>query len=444
MATAIIMPKQGQSVESCIITKWHKQKGEKVSIGDVLFTYETDKATFDEDAKIEGTILDIYFVEGDDVPVLVNVCVIGNDGENTKEFAPGTDSSGDIDKVSLVNDSSPEHKIARTSAHYEESADGDIVRISPRAKNAADKTGVDYRGIGGSGAHGRIIESDINKLLSNNTIITPAAKDDYLASGMRTEGTGLRGRIITADIVSGSNDLTISGQEYETVSFTGIRKLIAKSMQNSLTTTAQLTLNSSFDATGISNYRKTLKESKSELGLSKITLNDLLLFALSRVLLQNKTLNAHCVNEKILLYKNVHLGVAMDTDRGLMVPTIFNANLKSLKQISDEVKQYAEQCKKGTINPDSLKGGTFTVTNLGSLGVESFTPILNPPQTGILGICNISHKAKEVDGNIVIYPAMGLSLTFDHSAVDGAPAARLLKDLKEFLESKGDEKWNTI
>jgi len=159
------------------------------------------------------------------------------------------------------------------------------------------------------------------------------------------------------------------------------------------------------------------------------------LYAVSRTLLNHKELNAHFMDDKMLLFNTVNLGVAVDTERGLMVPTIFNAERKSLNEISKEAKVLISECQKGTINPDLLKGGSFTVTNLGTLDIESFTPVLNPPQTGILGVNTIVQRVKEVNGEYVYYPAMGLSLTFDHRALDGAPAARFLKELKTNLEN---------
>jgi pyruvate dehydrogenase E2 component (dihydrolipoamide acetyltransferase) len=151
--------------------------------------------------------------------------------------------------------------------------------------------------------------------------------------------------------------------------------------------------------------------------------------------MKHKSLNAHMLKDKLLIYNDVNLGVAVDTDRGLMVPTVFKANRMSLNEISEVVKGLVDDCRRGAINPDLLKGGTFTVTNLGSLGVEAFTPILNPPQVAILGVNSITYKVKPIDGDFKYYPAMGLSLTFDHRAVDGAPAARFLKELANNLEN---------
>ena len=232
--------------------------------------------------------------------------------------------------------------------------------------------------------------------------------------------------------------------ESRTEKHTNIRKVIARSMQASLSNMAQLTLNTTFDATDILALRSRLKKAaekglNSEQGFALAetvpTLNDIILYAASRVLLRHPSCNAHYDDEKMTFFKHVNMGVAVDTARGLMVPTVFKADSMPLAAMSRSVKELASACQKGTISPDALKGGTFTVTNLGTLDVESFTPVINPPQTCILGVCTLMTRVREKDGVISTYPAMGLSLTFDHRAVDGAPAARFLKDLKLALEN---------
>jgi pyruvate dehydrogenase E2 component (dihydrolipoamide acetyltransferase) len=174
-----------------------------------------------------------------------------------------------------------------------------------------------------------------------------------------------------------------------------------------------------------------LKESTESLGLQKITINDLILFVVSRTLPQHPHLNALFSDDTIFQHKNVHLGLAVDTPRGLMVPVIRQANILSLKQISEEARRLASACVEGKIAPDELTGGTFTVTNLGSFGIESFTPVLNPPQVGILGLGNVNLKPVEVDGEVQFIPHLGLSLTINHQVVDGAPAARFLQALSQ-------------
>ena len=443
MATPVIMPRQGQSVESCIITKWNKQVGDKVAVGDLLFTYETDKATFDEESQVEGTLLAILHEEGDDVPCLENVCVIGAEGEDVSQFmaaAPAPEAAAQSETAAPVQpEAAPAANAAANTAQVaSKAAEGDI-KISPRARAYAEKTGVDYRYAVPSGAEGRIIERDIVALREQGVMVTPAASGEYLAGGSRIEGTGIGGRVSVEDLSAPAAAAqpvdAVQAPEYEDVKLTNIRKVIARSMTASLSSMAQLTLNTSFDATELMAYRKKVKENGEKLGLANITLNDMVLYAVSRTLPNHKDLNAHLLEDKMRYFTNVHLGMAVDTERGLMVPTIFNANKLSLNDIAVEAKKCAADCQKGSINPDKLSGASFTVSNLGSLGIESFTPVINPPQTGILGVDNIVTRVKEVNGQIKTYPAMGLSLTFDHRALDGAPAAKFLKELAANLEN---------
>ena len=434
MAKVVIMPRQGNSVESCIIAKWHKQKGDKVNVGDLLFTYETDKATFDEESSLEGTLLEMFFEEGDDVPVLTNMCVIGNVGDDISEFIPAADDEENVEEVQQqVTDAKVEEEKTITATK------ADVNKISPRARHKAEKTNVDISYASPTGPNGRIIERDIDELIKSGVKITPAAKGEYV-KGNSYEATGIGGRISTVDLQRGPLEQITSTKgemvdEYIDVKTTNIRKVIAKAMHNSLSTMAQLTLNTSFDATSILNYRKMIKANGEKLGLSNITINDLVVYATAKTLLNHKTLNAHNMEDYLRVFNTVHMGIAIDTERGLMVPTIFNCDLKTLDNISIETKALAEQCREGTISPDLLTGGTFAVTNLGALGIESFTPVVNPPQTAILGICGLETKIREVDGEIKTYQAMGLSLTIDHRAVDGAPGARFLKELCANLEN---------
>ncbi|MGI5850525.1 MAG: dihydrolipoamide acetyltransferase family protein [Caldicoprobacterales bacterium] len=405
MAIPIIMPRQGLSVESCIITKWHKEKGDTVEIGDLLFTYETDKATFEEESQHSGVVLDIFFEEGDDVPVLSNICVIGEEGEDPSIYSPHTEEK----TQEFMQDQTEPTEKEEVDFHGDEqekaALNENIIKVSPRAKNLADREGIDITEAIPTGPEGRIIERDILTLMENERPLIPS------------------------ETIEKESEL-----DYEEVNVPNIRRVIARTMHESLMTSAQLTLHSSFDATDILDFRSNLKDKGEKFGLGRITLNDMILFAVSRTLLNHRNLNAYFLGDSMQLFNRVNLGVAIDTPRGLIVPTISNADTKSLNEISQEVKELNEACQSGTISPDLLRNGTFTVTNLGTLGIESFTPILNPPQTGILGVNCITHRARETDGEIEFYPAMGLSLTFDHRAVDGAPAARFLNELVENLE----------
>jgi pyruvate dehydrogenase E2 component (dihydrolipoamide acetyltransferase) len=318
--------------------------------------------------------------------------------------------------------------------------------ISPRAKNLAERSGADLRQAQASGPKGRVIERDVRQLIDADKRATSAA--GAYPAGLA--GTGIGNRVSVADTTAPVAEPALvppaaaaPAADSYTEKHSTIRKLIARSMHASLASLAQLTLNASFDVSDILALRSRLKQAaglglKAEQGFALVeavpTINDILLYAVARVLPRHPACNAHYDDEKMTYFRHVHLGVAIDTPRGLMVPTVFAADQLSLADLSRAVKDLAAACQKGTISPDALKGGTFTVTNLGVLDIESFTPVINPPQTAILGVNSIVTRVRETDGVLSTYPAMGLSLTFDHRAVDGAPAARFLKDLKQVLE----------
>ncbi|MDO4475062.1 MAG: 2-oxo acid dehydrogenase subunit E2 [Eubacteriales bacterium] len=224
--------------------------------------------------------------------------------------------------------------------------------------------------------------------------------------------------------------------EYTDVKFSGVRKATAKAMTTSLSTMAQLTMQRSFDATAILNLRKELKANGEALGMPNITLNDIVMFAVAKVLMNHTDLNATIPQENVLRkFTNVHLGMAVDTARGLMVPTIHDANKMTLAELCREAKSLAKTCQEGKATPDMLAGASFTVSNVGSLGIETFTPVVNPPQVAILGVCGTQTAVKVVNGEIKTYPKMGLCLTFDHRAIDGTPAGKFLKELCTALEN---------
>ena len=421
LANPVIMPRQGQSVESCIITAWHKKKGDTVAEGDILFSYETDKSAFDEKSLFSGTMLAVLCEEGDVVPCLDTVCIIGNEGEDISALtgtAPAEKEAAEETAQAPVVAAAPVSTATETT-------EGERIRISPRAKGLALKSGVDMTAVVPTGPHGRIIERDINAALDKGAVSTISAVEDFLA-----------GKAPAAPAVKEAEAAAvapaIAEAEYEEVPMSGVRRAIARSMHASLSEMAQLTLNASFDATALMEWRKTLKAGGEAMGLGKISINDMVMYAVSRVLLDHPTLNATLVDNTMRLYKHANVGMAVDTDRGLLVPTIFKADTLSLAEFAKATKTAATKAREGALTPDEMSGGSFTVTNLGSLGVESFTPVINPPQTAILGVCAVTNRLK-ADGTV--YPAMGLSLTFDHRAVDGAPAAKFLKDLCTSLEN---------
>ena len=455
MATPVIMPRQGQSVESCIITKWNKQVGDSVAVGDILFSYETDKAAFDEEAKEAGTVLAIFFSEGDDVPCLTNVMVIGKEGESFAEFdpngasaAPETPAAPAAEAASAAAENTEAEEIAQPAVIV-----GDM-HISPRARALAEKSGADLSKVVPTGPDGRVIARDVQKLIDSGLIVTAAARAGYQGGA---EGTGLGGRVSLRDLEKKSEPapapaaaapaaapapavaLGAPVDDSYTEPMSNMRKVIAKAMMTSLSSMAQLTHNISYDATEVQAARKLFKEKGEKFGMEKISINDIIMYVVARTLAmpEHKALNANLIDDgKTMKYfRGVHLGMAVDTERGLMVPTIFNADKMTLKQLSATAKKLAKECKEGKISPDYLRGASFTVSNIGSLGIESFTPVVNPPQTGILGVCAITNGVRVEGGEIKVYPKMNLSLSYDHRAMDGTPASKFLVDLKNNLEA---------
>ena len=417
MAEGILMPKAGISVESCIIGEWFKKIGDKVGVGDILFSYETDKAVFECESTASGEILDIFFQKGDEVPCLVNVCAVGNPGEDISALRPaGSEASSAAPLAAAAEARAAAPEVPAAVPVQQTAVSDGAVHASPRAKGLAERSGVDASLAIATGPNGRIIERDVRRLMEQGTPVQTTVSP------------------VSISAPAAAPTAAPAIPEYEDIKFSGIRRAIAKSMTESLSTMAQLTNHFSFDAGKILAYRKELKGAEGD--ISKITLNDMILFAVSRTLLSHPDLNANLINgDTVRRFRHVNLGIAVDTPRGLMVPTIFGADTMSLLEISKETKALAAQVREGSISPDKLKGGTFTISNLGALGVEMFTPVINPPQTGILGVCGTQTRVREKDGNITTYQAMGLSLSYDHRAVDGAPASRFMADLMKNLES---------
>jgi pyruvate dehydrogenase E2 component (dihydrolipoamide acetyltransferase) len=397
MATVVTMPRQGQSVEACIITKWFKKKGEQVTAGEIIFSYETDKAAFDMEAPVSGTVLEIFSGEGEEVPVLANVAVIGTEGEETSSFRPSAAGKA------VENSGLPEQQQVKASVKSVSSAgmaEGHL-RISPRARRMAESAGIDVNELRGSGPNGRIVASDI-----------PAA-----------------GSKISSSSQAGYSDVPLSN----------IRKLISSAMYSSLRDSAQLTHHMSADARRLLASRKAIKEAvASTKKTADITLNDMICMCVIRALKKHPAINSHFLKDTLRTFNNVNLGIAVDTPRGLMVPAIAMADKMDITGLSAALASAAEKCRKGNADPEMLRStaASFTVSNLGNYGVEMFTPVINLPQTAILGVCTITYRPADTgDGTIGFVPVIGLSLTYDHRAIDGGPATLFLREVKNEIES---------
>ncbi|MBA7566541.1 Dihydrolipoyllysine-residue acetyltransferase component of pyruvate dehydrogenase complex [subsurface metagenome] len=427
MATPVIIPKLGNTVESCIVGSWKKKEGEKIKKGDILLEIETDKTTFEVEAPADGVLLRTFFKEGDIVPVLTNIAVIGDKGEEFESYRPKPEEAKkELPEEPVKEKDKEETKIPTIEKEtiVEQKAAGEedwtSRGISPRAKQFAKTHSVNLDGIVGSGPHGRIMERDVIKYFHT----TP--RPSSLAVKLLDEGWTHKGTY------SGNGGMIIRepGKRLST-----IRSTIAKHMHSSLIETAQYTITISARADAILSLRKKIKSITTEHSLPNITINDMVMYAVIRTLVSYPELNAEFIDGKVYQYKDINLAFACDTPRGLMVPVVKSAQQLSLEELSLAVEKLSNEAVSGNIAPDDLTGGTFTTTNIGSMGIEYFTPILNTPQVAVLGICNIDLKPVKTGEGVQFIEHIKLCLTVDHQVIDGALAARFLVALKENIEN---------
>ena len=422
MATAIEMPKLGNTVEECLLTRWRKQKGDSVAAGEIVAEIETDKATFDLPSPVDGSLLETFCAEGDLVAVFTNICVIGRPGESVEEFRPREAAALAPSRPAGQAEASaaaPEDRPARRTGE----PPGRIF-FSPRARRFAAEHGFYPAGITGSGPGGRVLESDLRELYH------ASAKPSLLARKKLAEGYEIRGETAGIDRLIRAADL---GEP--PVKLTGVRERIARRMWESLQLTAQYTLTASADAAGLLALRRKVKAAPPDKGLPDININDMIMFACAKALAAQPELNAGFVDGKLYQHNEIHLGFSCDTPRGLLVPVVRSCEKLTLAELAQKVKPLAGAAASGEISPDDLTGGTFTVSNLGAFGIESFTPILNPPQVALLGVNAIELKPVRKNGAVEFMDRIGLSLTVDHQVIDGATGARFLAVLREKIEN---------
>lgn len=432
MPTALILPKQGNSVESCVINRWLKQPGDAVTEGEPVCEVETDKASVEVLATAGGVLLAQFAKEGDDVPVMTAIAAIGAAGEDAGALAP----HGVGPASGVLRPASSTAAVAETGGAGGESphvgtASAATGGASPRARALAKERGVDVAALTGSGPDGLVVIRDVQAAPR----LTPAAQT--VAGVLPAAGTGIGGRIIADDRAHGTQD---AGRKTQDAAFTdvpvkGVRKIIAERMRGSLAGSAQLTLTAVAKADVMQAWRARAKVHFESLHLPPVTINDLILFAVSRVLPRFPALNAHWLGDRVRQFRAIHLGMAVDTEKGLMVPVLRDVQARSLASIASEARTVAKTCQAGKIAPDQLQGSTFSVTNVGALGIETFTPVLNTPEVAILGVGAITLRPYQGASGIDFIPSIHLSLTIDHQALDGAPAARFLQALVQTIEA---------
>ena len=387
MATPVELPKSGNTVEECVIGRWVKQAGDAVSPGDVLAEVETDKATFEITAPVGGTLLATFFPEGALVPVFTTVCVIGEPGEavaSPEPLAPTAVSASPkplapTAQASLTASPEPLAPAARASAP-----------LSPRARKFAAERNFEPPAIIGSGPGGRVLEQDVRKSYESARAATPFARQ------------------------------------------ASTREVIARFRE--VATPAQYTLHASADAGQLLSMGARAKEIARAHRTQEISIDVLVTFCTIRALLETPDLNAELIDGAIVRHRATHVGFACDTPRGLLVPVVRDAQDLSIGALARRMNELAAGAIDGTISPDALLGGTFTISNLGSLGVEWISPVIIPPQVAILGVGAIHAKPVRTGVGVDFINAIALSLTCDHQAIDGAAGARFLRTLAEKIE----------
>ena len=430
MAKTVVMPKLGLTMKEGKLVKWYKQEGDKIKLGDKLFSIETDKITNDAEATTDGILRKIIITAGKKVPIMEPVGIIADKDENIDSLLSELTLGKDLSEESTKK---VEQK-AETKEIYKEKVPGEKVRISPVARKLAEKENIDYENIEGTGPKGRIVLEDVERAIEDKkkVLTTPTATAFAQQMGIDIGSISKDGRISKDDIIREDKQAwynLIANPTDTREEMSTMRKIIGERMSESAQTAPAVNFTISVDT-------HKLKEIRVDLNVdANITYTDLIVKITSKLLLEHPMLNSSIDGEEIITRNYVNMGVAVALPEGLLVPVIRNAHVKEIREISEEIKDLSYRAKTNQLLTDEIEGGTFTITNIGMFGIESFTPIINQPESAILGINAIIDEPKVIDGCICIRPMMKLSLTADHRTVDGAVAAAFLSKLKEALEN---------
>ncbi|MDA1760706.1 dihydrolipoamide acetyltransferase family protein [Bacillus cereus] len=392
MAVEVVMPKLGMAMKEGIITSWNIKAGDNVAKGELIASINSEKIETEIEAPADGTVLDIAVSEDEGVPPGTVICYIGKPNEKV-EMQESTYVVEE--KTSNIEVQNVQHQ-----EPYGKEVAEQRVKISPVAKKIATSENLDIKALVGTGPDGRITKADVLKVLEVRV-----------------------------------NILEVPKQEESTeIPVTGIRKAIANRMHASLQNSAQLTLTMKVDVTDLVALHKEIAEVVQKRYDNKLTITDFVSRAVVLALREYKEMNSAFINDVIHQFEHVHLGMAVALEKGLVVPAIRFANNLSLVELSKEIKNVAQKARAGSLSSDDMQGTTFTISNLGSFGIEYFTPVLNTPETGILGIGAIEHVPVYKGEKLKKGSMLPLSLTFDHRVLDGAPAAAFLRTIKHYLE----------
>lgn len=451
---AILMPKAGNSVEECILGAWRINVGDTVKKGDIIAEAETDKTSIEIEATASGEVLALLGSEGDLVPVLTAICLVGPAGTDVSGYKAASAETPVAAAAEAPKAVTPAEAPAAASASQAPATAGG--HLSPRARKFVAEHPFVMGEIAGSGAQGRVIESDVIAAYQSNPHLTPAAAA-MVAAGAKapSTGTGSNGEITAEDIENFAKGVVAApapsaaaapapaapvkaeGDDVITEKpFSRIRTVIAKRLQESLQTMAQYTLNCEADVTGLLSLRKRIKASGEKLGLANINIGDMVMYAVIKTLQQVPELNGEFSDNVVKLHSAVHMGFACDTPKGLLVPVLHHSDKMSLAEMCRQVKSLAKSANAGNLAPDLMNGATFTVSNLGSFGIINFTPVISAPQIAMLGVGKtLLRPVRRADGTVEYRDYMQFSLTMNHMVVDGAPGARFLQTLCANIEN---------
>lgn len=413
MAYEILMPQLGLTMEEGTVTQWMKHEGDEVKVGDVILEITTDKLTNEVVSEYEGTMLKIVAQEGEDIPVKGLLAYIGAPGEAVGGAAPA---------AAPVTEAAPAAApvAAPVAAPAPAAVGGKRIRISPLARKTAANLGVDYTGIAGTGPSGRIVLKDIlaaaeAKKAAPAVEAAPVAATPTAAPAPDTKSGAVE--LMDGDVV---------------VKMSGIRKVTAERMWASHNEIPNVTQNIKVDVTELMKLRKMLLEMTGK----KYSVNDLILKATAKCLRAHPEMLVSIDGNQIIQRAHVNLGMAVALDNGLIVPVIRDADKMGLDAIAEAAKDLATRAKENKLGADEYKGSTFTISNLGMFGIETFTPIINQPDAAIMGVCAIQDElAMDDEGTITKRQVMRLSVTLDHRLLDGAVVAKFQKDLRDMLQS---------
>ncbi len=426
------MPQLGETMDEGTIVRWLVREGDTVQKGDVLFQLESDKAVLDAQAPAAGRVLKILQPEGAKVPVLSVVALVGEPGDDASPYLAAAQAG----PRSAPAQPAPAAQTSPAAGPAPAAEARGRLFASPRARRLARERGIDLALVWGSGPNGRIVEADVLAYAAARPRVTPLARKVAAEAGIdlaSVAGSGPGRRIVRADLEQGASGAA-APTAGELVPLAGVRARIAERMLMSARETAPVTLTTEVDATRLVALRAQLKAAYAEALGFAIGYNDLLIAICARALVEHPQVNSRLEGDSIRRVGEVHIGLAVDTERGLLVPVVRHADRLGVVEIARTVRGLVARAREGKSGPDELNGGTFTITNLGGYDVDAFTPLINLPECAILGVGRIAPRPAVVDGQLAVRERMWLSLSFDHRLVDGAPAARFLQRIGQLVE----------